>query len=354
MQTVLGLVDPDQLGITLTHEHLLIDLRSIHLPGDSATDLDFFNQPVSLESVGRIRHFGAPNADNLVLSDLDIAIQEVLLFKHHGGGCLVDATSLGIARDPEGLAKISRSTGIHVVMGSSYYVGDTHPSHLYTVDEEEICEEILSDLTNGVIKGIQSGIIGEVGCSWPLGENEIKVLKASARAQALSGAPLLIHPGRHESAPLEIIDILVRAGADLNSTIIAHIDRTVFQKETLLQIANAGCYLEWDLFGREESYYPLSIGIDMPSDAVRMDDIAWVVSQGHGDKVVIAHDICSKNRLQKYGGHGYHYILAHIVPRMRTRGFTEKAIQDVLVNNPQKALTFSPNHSRHPGDPEAE
>ena len=135
--------------------------------------------------------------------------------------------------------------------------------------------------------GIRSGVIGEVGCSWPLTDNERKVLRASGRAQVLTGAPLLIHPGRDEVAPLEIIEVLTEAGADLGRTIMGHLDRTVFQRDTLKQIAESGCYLEWDLFGREQSYYSANPKIDMPSDAKRMDDIAWISSEGHGRRVVV-------------------------------------------------------------------
>ena len=62
-------------------------------------------------------------------------------------------------------------------------------------------------------------------------------MRASAKAQRMTGAPLLIHPGRNEAAPLQIIEVLEDAGADLNRTIMGHLDRTVFLKETLTQIA---------------------------------------------------------------------------------------------------------------------
>ena len=132
----------------------------------------------------------------------------------------------------------------------------------------------------------------------------------------MTGAPLLIHPGRDETAPLEIIDILDRAGADLSHTIMGHLDRTVFERGTLKQIAESGCYMEWDLFGWVGSYYAANPNIDMPSDDQRLERIAWISSEGYGRKVVVAHDICTKHRLEKYGGHGYSYILDHIAPRM--------------------------------------
>ena len=167
------------------------------------------------------------------------------------------------------------------------------------------------------------------------------MLRASGRAQRLTGAPILIHPGRNETAPLEIIEVLSEVGADLGNPIIGHIERTVFQHSTLKQIAESGCYIEWDLFGREQSYYTADLTVSMPSDATRMDQIARLISDGYGDKIVVAHDICTKHRLLRHGGHGYFNILAHIVPRMRFRGFSQEAIDKILVDNPKGALTFA-------------
>ena len=342
VQTVLGPIGPEQLGVTLTHEHLLVDLSVVYRQPDTASGKGFYDQPVSVEIVGRIRHYARPNKDDAQLFDVPTAIDEVMLYKQYGGDSIVDATSIGIARDPVGLSRISQATGVNIIMGASYYVDPAHPSDMDSRNENEIVEQIVRDVTEGVDgTGIKSGVIGEIGCSWPLTNNERKVLRASAKAQRLTGAPVLIHPGRDETSPMEIITVLGEAGADLNRVIMGHLDRTVFLHDTLAKIGEAGCYMEWDLFGNENSHYGLNPHIDMPSDAKRMDDIAWIASQGYGRKVVIAHDICHKHRLEKYGGHGYYYILGNVVPRMRTRGFSEEAIDNILVNNPRDALTFA-------------
>ena len=343
IQTVLGQIQPDKLGATMTHEHLLIDISTMYTLQNTATGREFFEKPVSLDTLGRIRHYLFPNADNARLTNVDTAIKEAMLFKRHGGNTLVDATSIGIGRDPVGLAQISLATGINVIMGSSYYVSESHPKELHDKSVSDIAEGIAVDIVSGADgTSIRAGIIGEVGCSWPLNAAEIKVLKASARAQMLTGAPLLIHPGRDEAAPMEIINILKEAGANLNRTIMSHIDRTVFEKDTLHQIADSGCFLEWDLFGREKSVYIGNPDIDMPSDAKRIDDIAWTASQGYGNQILLSMDICTKERLETYGGHGYYYILAHIVPRMKARGVGDESIHDFLVENPKAALSFVP------------
>ena len=64
----------------------------------------------------------------------------------------------------------------------------------------------------------------------------------------------MIHPGIGEEAPLQILDILEAAGADVSRTVIAHMDRTVFNDENVLKVARRGCYLEYDQFGSECSH----------------------------------------------------------------------------------------------------
>jgi len=113
-------------------------------------------------------------------------------------------------------------------MGSGYYVSSSHPPEIEAKSEEEVAEEIIRDITVGVgNSGVRAGIIGEIGCSWPLRDSERKVLRASARAQQLTGAAITIHPGQHENAYLEILEILGNAGADLGHTIMGHVDRAV-------------------------------------------------------------------------------------------------------------------------------
>lgn len=339
VQTVLGPIDPEELGVTLTHEHMLVDATPFSL--------------LPREASARGAHYRDPYAR--AMFDVPAAIEEVNLYKQYGGTSLVECTPIDLARDPVGLARISRATGVNVIMGTSYYVSHTHPDDMDSRSEDEIAEEIVGDVTVGAPThrwefvaatpslvreptGIRSGVIGEVGCSWPIADNERKVLRASGRAQRITGAPVLVHPGRNEAAPLQALEVLDEVGADLGRVIIGHLDRTVFDRSNLERIAESGCYLEWDLFGSETSFYNSTT--DMPSDARRMDDIAWIVSRGYGDRVLVAHDTESESSFARNGGHGYTHILENVVPRMRGRGYTEESIDKILVGNPRDILTF--------------
>jgi phosphotriesterase-related protein len=288
-----------------------------------------------------VRYNWTSNLENLRLWSEEEAIAEVQLYYRAGGKTLVDVTNIGIGRDPRALARISRATGLNIIMGCGYYVEASNRPEISAKTEAEIADEIERDITVGVgDTGIRAGLIGEIGCSWPWTDNERKSVRAAALAQKRTGAPLLIHPGRHDSAPAEILAVLKEAGADVRRTIMAHVERTITRWETLLDLAASGCYLEYDLFGHETSYYPLA-NIDMPSDAQRMDQIKRLFAEGLGRQIVIALDVCGKHRLRRYGGHGYDHILERIVPRMRQRGFTEEQLNLLLVENPRRVLTFA-------------
>ncbi|MBM3932746.1 MAG: aryldialkylphosphatase [SAR202 cluster bacterium] len=341
VQTVTGAITPDKMGMTSTHEHLLVDITELRPPPREASAREMFYGPVTQESLAYARHYDTLIAENIRLRSIETAVYELKLLKQHGGGTVVEATTIGIGRDPVGLARIAREVGFNIVMGASYYVGLMHPADMDKKTEDDILNEIVSDITVGVGRtGIKAGVIGEVGCSWPLTPNERKVLRASGRAQKATGAGLLIHPGRNVAACMEVVGILREVGADLNRTIIAHMDRNYADRESMRKLAETGVYLEWDLFGREVSYYDQNPAFDMPSDARRMNDIKYLVDEGFGERVVIAHDIYTKDRLVSYGGHGYMYIVKNIVPRLRQRGFTGDQVNKIMVENPARVLTF--------------
>ena len=341
MQTVLGPIEPEDLGITMTHEHILGSFDGVFQIPVEASYRGRYEAPLSPDILGWIHHGRWVNRENSGLDDIPTIIEEVGLYKQFGGSGLVDATSLGIGRDPVGLTRVSRATGVHIIMGASFYVASRHPADMDKRSEESLTEQMVREVSRGVGNtGIRAGVLGEVGCTWPLHPNERKVLKATARAQRLTGAPILIHPGRDQSCPAEIMEILMESGADPRRVIVGHLDRTIFEEKLLKELAETGCFLEYDIFGQEVSYYPPAPHIDIMNDAQRLSMMEWLISEGHGDQLVVGHDIAQKAHLVKYGGHGYCYFLEYMVPRMRIRGFKEEDIQRILVDNPKRALTF--------------
>src|SRR5262249_1571134 len=126
IQTVLGPMMPDAIGITLPHEHLLIDFKVMFAEPAGASDKRGAWEPVSLANLGWVRQNFNANLDNLRLLDEQVARDEILLFKRAGGCTVVDPTPKTIGRDPLALARIARATGLNVVMGAGYYVAASH------------------------------------------------------------------------------------------------------------------------------------------------------------------------------------------------------------------------------------
>ena len=141
-------------------------------------------------------------------------------------------------------------------------------------------------------------------------------MQAALIAASETGAAINVHPGRHPDQPQEVADFIKAAGRPTERVVISHIDRTIFDEERLLRLADSGVTIEFDLFGQEASYYGLS------------------------DSVVISHDICYRTRLTTFGGHGYGHIFRNVVPMMTERGYSEDEIDAILVRNPRRLLTF--------------
>ena len=342
VQTVLGPIEPDSLGITQTHEHLLIDMGCYHETPHEASEKAWIHAPVAVDNLNGLWGRVSTNLSVGRMLDVQAAIDEASSYKLAGGNSLVDATSIGIARDPLALARISRATGLNVIMGASHYVPLSHPPDMDQRSEQSIADQIIRDVTVGVgDTGTRSGVIGEIGNFWPTNENTEKVLRASAHAQQETGAPILIHPGFHTDSPPAIMKVLLGAGADPERIIMGHLD--MFSDLSVLKtIAASGCYLEWDLFGWEDATIGEEAGqsVEMPSDVQRLERMEHVINQGFGDRVLIGHDVCTKTQYARYGGKSYGHILTNIVPRMRRRGFSESQIRAILVDNPRSILTF--------------
>jgi len=334
IQTVLGFVDPADLGFTQPHEHFFVTL----LP--PAIRKDYVGEPITLENVGYHRRNWLNNPENMVLDSEADAIDELKGFKASGGGAIVDLTPIDTGRDPEGLARISRATDIHIIMGTGFYQAAFHPPEIESVPEEAIAEIFVNEIAHGADgTGIKAGIVGEIGLDWPVYDSEAKVLRGAAIAQAQSGASLNIHPGRDPEAPMDAIRIVKEAGGSPERTVMSHIERSIFNLDGMLRLAETGCYLEFDLFGQESSYYPVG-DIDMPNDAARIDYLIGLIDRGYRDKLLISQDICFKTRLTRYGGEGYNHILDNVLPIMRRKGMSNEDIEFLTVLNPARVLAF--------------
>jgi len=345
VMTVLGPVPAGELGLVLPHEHILIDLSPyFFVRPTSARDLELSREPISLENLSWVRYNTRHSLDCQRLTDREAAAAEVDLFGRAGGGTIVEATCRQLGRDPLGLARVSQATGVKIIMGTGYYTADTHPPELAQRGEIELAEEMLAEINEGVDgTGIRAGVIGELGCSWPLKESEAKALRAGALAQRLSGLAIIVHPSRNEAGPWEAVEALAGAGADLSRVVISHMDRCGYLLENRIRLLEAGCFIAYDLFGKE-GYYPAEPALadghlpDMPNDLGRIREIADLIERGWLSQILISQDNCLKTNLCRWGGPGYAHLVERAIPRMRIYGYTGEQIKTLTEDNPRRML----------------
>ena len=362
VQCVLGPIDPAELGVTLAGDLVLIDLSIFRGPPSEASARELYFAPMSTETQVAQRYYGIRNALQLRIGDVDEAIEAVMLFKQWGGQTIVDNGSIGVGRDPVALARVSRATGVNIIMGGSYYAVRSHPPEVAEMDEDAIAKKITLEVTEGVAgTGIKPGALGETGLTTPISEDEVKVLRATGRASKATGAPMVIHPAEENETPLHHIEILGNLGVDLRNVVICHVGPR--SDDVVTELVKAGCYVRFEYFaefGQALSPYALSysgtaVGHEEPklmlepgsagADA-NLSRIWRLFEQGYGEQVLVCTDINGQARLQAHGGHGYQFLLANVIPRMRQVGFQDDVIRTLFVDNPARAFTFNePDHA---------
>ena len=340
VQTVLGPVTSDSMGITLMHEHLLMSFASWHHGPKTASRMILRDAPVSLSILGELRMDPFVNLDNLQQYDVDLAAREVQQFADLGGRTVLDPTNRGIGRDPRALAAISRRTGLNVVMGSGYYLEASHPPALKQMTSDDIAAEIERDLTKGVDDtGICAGFIGEIGVSARFTPEEEKVLRGAARAQKSRRVPLMVHLPGWERLAHRVLDIVAEEGIGLEAVILCHMGPSWRDFEYQASLAQRGAYLEYDMISMD--YYYADQDAQCPSDDENAAAIQRLINSGYRDRILISQDVFLKMMLTSYGGFGYGYILRHFVPRLRRLGVSEDDIRTILVDNPRHAFEIA-------------
>lgn len=348
----------------MTHEHLFIDMSNWYIEPDSAHERELGEKPVSLENLWYIKRNPAQCRDNQILGSLDEAIDEVNRYYQAGGSTIVDVTPKFVGEDPKRVHAVARETGVQFIQGTAYYVRSAHPKKIDRMSCEDIEQEFVNDVREGFGEtSIRAGIVGEIGLSadenGQIHDQEIKVLRAGARAAQRTGAPLTIHPpGRLPRAQtrggadrsvsdrtfptsrwsLEVLDI-VEEHLPLDRVVLDHMDRTVFEDlKYQKKLAERGAYLEYDLWGTECYWDHWSDS--SPSDWWRLDAVEELIDAGYISNLLFSQDICTKIQRTKYGGFGYAHILNNVIQMLRQRGITQDQINQILVENPRRMLTF--------------
>lgn len=320
VRTRLGDVSPHDIGdgATLFHEHL---------------SFAYSSPPPEPRAPGTPPP-PAPSNDDMV----DLVVDELQMAAFDGVSCIVDS-SIGprTERQLENLTAMARRSGVHVVLGGSYFLLMSYPEEIVGLAEEAIAARLVAQA------GREGwGALGEVGTSFPeMHDEERKMLRAVSRAHRETGLPIFTHVP-HESCPscaIEQLDVYEAQGVDLSHLCIGH-QSTIRPSddpgwETHREIARRGAFIGFDTVGRRmsASFIPESEKVDMVLSAI---------DAGFEDHVLLSSDFADTTQLKANWGNGFSTVLVQFVPKLRYRGVPEAIIRKILVDNPRRWLAFRP------------
>lgn len=302
VRTVLGDIDPSELGATYAHEHLIIDSPTV------AREWPHIHLPSSVD-----------------------AIEEVSLCADAGVRAMVDSMPTGSGRNLEKLADVSRATGVHVVAASGMHTAKYYPGVEWADDgADALASRFVDEIQSGV-DGVRPGIL-KVATSGPIpSASERELFRAAGRVHTDTHVPVLTHCEEGEGA-LAQLELLDEAGIPLDCVIISHTDKVPdpgYHREILASGAN----VEYDQGLRQHL-----IGSSATAQlVVRM----W--EDGFGSQILLGTDGARRTLWTALGGTpGLAWLRLGFPSVLATHGLSEAQIETMFVSNPARILAFEP------------
>lgn len=334
ISTVLGEIDNSKIGIASSHEHIFIDMRNcVEITGKESP---MFYEEITGEN--RAEVFSDPYAilDNALLSGVDDAVNEVLDFRKWGGQTIVDCTPDEIGRDPLALKEVSLRTGVNIILGCGHYYHKAHFPYVKDASVEILADEMRNDILYGIgDTGIKAGVIGEIGTSAVVSDDEKKVLEAAGIVGAETGRAVHVHTDLYTENGFEIVKFLIEKGMSPEKICIDHID-VMLRPDYVKSLLDMGIYVEFDNFGKE---FYVSKERRFAYDLERIELLKFLIDEGYKDKILICNDICLKTMWRKFGGLGYSHILRTVRRMAVDAGIDESVYMSILSDNVKNFLS---------------
>lgn len=304
VMTVLGPINPADLGTTLPHEHIILDTAE--------------------PAVVSPRRYDEDEVVDVVLPHLE---------RIRGLGCdaLCDCTPAYLGRAPSLLARLSRATGLHILTNTGYYnaAGGTHlPDHARDESADLLADRWAEEWERGIGgTGIKPGFIKIGVDSGPLPGLSRKLVLAAARTHLRTGLVIACHSGDGRAAR-EGIEILRAEGVDPSAFIWVH-SQNEKDPDLLADAANLGAWVEFDSIG------PSSIG----------EHIALVrrmKERGLLGRVLLSQDAGWYQVGEPGGGsfRPYDTLFEQFLPALKGAGVSEDERTRLTVSNPAEAFSI--------------
>lgn len=309
--TLRGEIAVRDLGSTLMHEHLFV------LSADRIVD-----DPASL--------------------DLDVVVPEAVrrLQELHALGVrtIADPSVIGHGRDIRLWRRVGEQVELNVIPATGYYTYRHLPFGFRFRSDDELRDYLIRDITEGIggtpIKAgflkcavERAGLVGDVE----------RVLRACARANRATGAPITVHTNAQAQVGRDVARVLHDEGVAPGAVVIGHSGDST-DLDYLTELADAGYYLGMDRFG---------LDMMLPFEQ-RVSTVAEMCRRGYAERLVLSHDAACHTdwfpheQIDTTGHWSFTHISNDVLPALRNQGVTEQQITTMLVDNPARYFSGEP------------
>ncbi len=303
VMTVLGPISPEEMGVTLPHEHVLVDF-------------------IGADKISPAR-YDADEAFDVILPFLE-------QIKKLGCRSFVECTPAYIGRDVKLLKRLSVKTGMHILTNTGYYGAANDkfvPKHAHEQTAEQLAARWVQEWQDGIEgTGIRPGFIKIGVDSGKLSEIDRKLVRAAARTHLKTGLTIASHTGDTE-AGLDEMQTLREEGVDASAFIWVHAQNG-WDVETRVEAAKAGAWIEID-----------NVGPDNIRTCV--EQVKAMKDRGVLNRVLVSHDAGWYSVGEPRGGtfRPFTALFTDFIPALKKAGFGDADIRRILENNPREAFT---------------
>jgi phosphotriesterase-related protein len=313
VNTVLGAIHPEEMGITAMHTQVLSAC-----PG-------WVSESEWWRYVPRL--FGKWDKD---LAD----------YKELGGGSVVASLGVGMKHDMEVYRLLSRATGIHIIASTGFWGERGASTPLPLRDIDSYTEFFFDELTQGIGKTkARAGVIEiRIPQHQMTAVDEI-TLRAAARVVKRTGCCLMIYgifTARRQ------VDILMEEGTDPSRIVIGDCDDARgLELERDKEFCRKGFHVGYTHIGSEPTWM---VAPHVLSDFIRADLVKAMVEAGFIDQLIISAGPDSSVSTGGQWATPYSGVtvgtLLHFIPKLYRVFLTDDDIDKILIGNPKRLLPF--------------
>ncbi|KAA9354895.1 phosphotriesterase [Larkinella humicola] len=303
INTVTGAVQASELGLTLIHEHMLVDF-------------------IGADQISPER-WRRPDVVVKMLPYLQT-------LRKLGVQTLIDCTPAYLGRDPLLLKELSEKSGVRILTNTGYYGASNDkylPAHARIETADQLADRWVAEFESAIEgTGIRPAFL-KIGVNpGPLSELHRKLITAAARTHKRTGLTICSHTGPYVPA-FEQIEILKQEGVAPSAFVWVHA-----QGQNMVHYARAV---------REGAWVSLD-GLDGKNVSQYVDTLLLMKENRFLHRTLLSHDAGWYDPAQPDGGfigRDYTVLFNQLMPVLNRKGFTKKDWKQILVENPKEAFS---------------